>query len=191
MLEQGSQFNPEKEERLSNEDEIMRILAVGTEEERKELQDYRNVPEEQMRFFITNAELRHTTIAEMRVAQEAREWDNPEKTSEEEEMGVYWEEIEPHVRDAVKTLRDKGYDTHGSGFWGPTGGQRIYFHGEPLSGFEFPEDFVAELKEEGIELVREGDAVSFTPSRAMTLKELEDVWNRIVDYMPVVGSQKK
>ncbi|HVZ58432.1 MAG TPA: hypothetical protein VG935_01635 [Patescibacteria group bacterium] len=43
---------------------------------------------------------------------------DPEKTEEEQRLGVYLEEIEPQVRGAVRELNRKGFPTYSSGFWG-------------------------------------------------------------------------
>lgn len=43
---------------------------------------------------------------------------NPARTPEEHQLGVYLEELEPQVREAVREFNRKGYTTVSSGFYG-------------------------------------------------------------------------
>lgn len=72
----------------------------------------------------------------------------PIPTAEEVLMGCYIEQIENHVRDAVRALRAKGYNTVESGFESPyeKGGQ--FFHIIADEKLEFPEDLIKEIEKE-------------------------------------------
>ncbi len=50
---------------------------------------------------------------------------NPVKTPAEQSLGLYAEELEPQVREAVMKMRERGYSIFGGGFW-----DYIYQHGE-------------------------------------------------------------
>src|SRR5437660_1040274 len=49
---------------------------------------------------------------------DARKRTNPEKSQLEQDLGVYIEELDPQVRDAVIRMHALGYTTFASGFWG-------------------------------------------------------------------------
>jgi hypothetical protein len=66
----------------------------------------------------TFSSLRYDTHRKMISEVEARKNLKPEKTKEETEIGIFIEEIEPQVRDAVLELNRKGYETRSSGFNG-------------------------------------------------------------------------
>lgn len=128
-----------------------------------------------------------------------REKDNKLPTIDELRMGVFIEYIESPVRDAVITLRRKGWETKQSGYYGA--------HGKGYQFFDIKDeekDLIAhekeitlikeELKEKGITLVereRENDRVVIIfetePFRAMSHEEWKFILDTFADAMPDLG----
>lgn len=65
--------------------------------------------------------LRDSVLKEIDKAVEERKRTNPQATDLEYHLGIYIEELEPQVRDAVLELTRKGYCTTESGFGGKYG----------------------------------------------------------------------
>jgi hypothetical protein len=107
--------------------------------------------------------------------------ENPVLTPEERNLGIFAEMLEPQVREAVMTLRKKGYQTSNSGF-GPMPSQMIEIDGEvtlPPRVFERIDSHAVSLT------IADGvSTLSFPMQMTDTLNTLTTVWNQIAEALP-------
>jgi hypothetical protein len=111
---------------------------------------------------------------------------------EEEAAGVYREQIEPQVRDAVFLLRKKGYQTVNSGFeWGIFWKQYISFaHDQKidLGHFAFSNELLSWANENGADIRIGGNDIEITFTKVIDMELITKIWDRVAEEMPVVGS---
>lgn len=115
---------------------------------------------------------------------------NPHPTHEERLARTFYEDLESPVRDAVFALRRKGYPTSLSGFF-PRGPQMICFETEDGEAYDphFSPEFISYVRERyGVALRYADAAISFLPSRLLTMQELHDIWNHIEQSVPDRGA---
>jgi hypothetical protein len=105
---------------------------------------------------------------------------NPMPTDEEWNMGAYKEEIEPQVRDAVMVLRQKGYNTGSSGFWGHDHVDQVMDIATPID-----DNSKARLAEHDIKVTETG--IRFTPENPSNLESVKKTWDLIADILPDLG----
>lgn len=169
-----------------SEKEVNRILEVGTQEEIENLRNQFDVPPEKMKLFEQFAKLRRKILDKSNRALKKRKQENPLMTRDEEEMGTYFEAIEPQVLGAIRILRGKGYKIISSGFYGDNR-QRISFNETNLSNdFEMPEDLRDFLKEQKVEIYFEPDEIILTCNKFLNIEELTETWNKVAEAMPDV-----
>lgn len=165
-------------ERLHDEDYLMRIFEVGDDEKIKEYADYVGLSEEKTDLMEHFAKLRRDTVDEMQIVLAQRKIDSPEKTEKEETIGVFEEQIEPHVREVVYEFNKKGLKTVYSGFWGMEH-QSVGFKDDYLKDFEFAKDFLDQMKNKGIVIELESNMISFEVKEKFSLDELKSIWDEI------------
>ena len=146
--------------------------------------------QETMDRFIYNFDLRSSTDQPLNDFLELLQ--NRLATEEELAAGVYKEQLEAHVRDAVFELRRKGYNTFESGFDNLAKGTHSI-------GFDpIPPEKLTELSKSlkalsietlSIDIVDEGDRqkIVITPEKNMDITELKVVWDKIAGTVPSVG----
>lgn len=174
---------------MNNLDYLREVLAGSDERELARLQMERGLTTEQMRLARHYATLRHDVHEEM----------EKDLTRDEERFNIYetglTEEaidraIEPQVRYAVRTLKQKGYETVSSGFGGIGETQHLTFQGS----IHVPEDLVSALKGEGISVTVESDGkqstLAYQTERLLTMDELGKIWKRIADAMEIAPSDE-
>ena len=132
---------------------------------------------------------------------------NPLPTDQERSIGAYVESIEPQVRNAVLTLKSKGYPTQDSGFHASDDNWRIMGMDNPLRdfnsahkrgqtiGFAVPlhltneqRSALAELGAEAVSPPEYSDLISrigFTPA-APDLTAITAQWDAIANVLPTV-----
>ncbi|MEM4271050.1 MAG: hypothetical protein QXO70_03075 [Candidatus Pacearchaeota archaeon] len=125
---------------------IEKILLSGSPQEIEDLKNFYNLNKDQIEMFRFFVKMSNAVHLQMRENFKKRILINPEPTEEEWEMGVYIEEIEPQVIEAVRIMRKKGYDTYESGFYGPEK-QRIGLRGEELKGVVLSQDIIKIARE--------------------------------------------
>jgi hypothetical protein len=193
MRENEFGFNPEETEDtidLTNEDHLQELLASAIPEALQKIADFHKISREKVELLSHFAILRKEIQEQSKKQLEERTKNNPTPTSEERDMGCYIENIEPHVRTAVTTLRHKGYSTYESGFWSFSS-QKIGFTGEPLNGYKLPDEIQKELEEQEIEVVIKPNSVSFTPNKPLTREEITNVWNQLASVLPDLHTPAK
>jgi|GEM_PF-5555584 len=105
---------------------------------------------------------------------------SPTPTDEEWSMGAYREEIEPQVCDAAMLMRQKGYDTGSSGFWGQDHIDQVMDIATPID-----DNAKVRLAEHNIEVTNTG--VRFTPDNPSNLESVKKTWDLIADILPDLG----
>lgn len=105
---------------------------------------------------------------------------NPEPTDDEWSMGAYKEELEPQVRDAAMLMRQKGYNTGSSGFWGQDHIDQVMDIATPID-----DNAKARLAEHYVEVTNTG--VRFTPENPSNLESVKKTWDLIADILPDLG----
>lgn len=105
---------------------------------------------------------------------------NPVPTEEELNIGAYVEELEPQVRAAVVVLRNKGYNTGSSGFWGEGHIDQVMNIATPIDN-----NTRARLAEHDIR-VTDGK-IHFTPEQPSNLEAVKQTWDMIADIVPDLG----
>lgn len=183
MIERESEHIPYD---LSNEDVVTHILESGSPEEIEQVREFLHLTVEQVNLFSQFAKQRKQTLEQMRDAYETRKLQNPTPTSDELSLGFYIEKIEPQVRSAVVSLRQKGYSTYESGY-GDYDGQRISFREKHLDNFQFPEEFPRSLEQKGISVTVKPNSISFTCARYVEMDELQNIWDQIERVLPDLG----
>ncbi|MDO8425464.1 MAG: hypothetical protein Q7T01_03045 [bacterium] len=130
---------------------------------------------------IATERLRRSVHDAMRIEHGARIARDPKPTPEEWSMGAFVESVEPQVRQAVRTLRRKGYNTMSSGFWG--------FHYQSTRFAEPVRDALdAETLQRLAELGAEVHEQSIRFSCAQQdLAQIAERWNAIADVLPDLG----
>lgn len=171
---------------LRDEEVIENILESGAREEWEELMAFHKLTSEQLQLMVGFAKERRSAVDRARGDLRERIERNPIPTDEEINAGVYLEQLEPQVRNAVLTLRRKGYITYISGFHGYEK-QIIAFHNEPLKDFKFPSDLMRELAEKGVYVQVKPGEIMFSCDYLLTLEELKDVWEQIAATLPDLG----
>lgn len=166
---------------LQNEREAERILLQGTADELEALREFHHLTSEQVKLFSHFVRLREDTVALKRNRFRERVMSAPDPNEEEWALGVYLEEIEPQVRDAVLTLRKKGYNTMESGFYGPEK-QRIGFS-EPIH-LEISPEAVKYLEGLGLRAEVTEDGIELYYSKPLTIDELKDAWDTVARDLP-------
>ena len=148
-------------------------------------------------------ELRRRAHTQEAIEYYERKRNNPIKTEEEQELGMFAEELEPQVRHAVFELNQKGYKTISSGFAGRTDPVHQYIDGH----FFLADETKQQLHTMGVEVeekpwwkweldVESGRAnpntpleeqyvttLRFAPERP-DLREIEERWHQIADALP-------
>jgi hypothetical protein len=125
--------------------------------------------------------LREEVHRQNEVETAARVERNPMPNEEELSMGAYGEMIESTVRDAVLTMRHKGYNTLSSGF-NELDMQSTNFSGTPLAGL----DEASRSALEGLGAILRENSVTFRSETA----EPEDIrrrWQKIAEALPDLG----
>lgn len=171
---------------LQNAEIIEYILRKGTDEELRRLAEFHKLSPEQidhLRFDERERERSHT-IAQ--TDKDQRMAENPHPTEDELLMGAFIEQIEPHVRDAVKMLRKKGYATWESGYVGGAA-QRISFNQEALDDFAFPAELVESLLDQGITVDVGNEMIEMRSSKPMALDDWKRVWDKVAEALPDLG----
>lgn len=186
MSLERKQFHPEEEHDLTNEDEVRRILESGTEEELKRSQEFHSLSQEQIDLYSYYAKLRKETLDEVKLDVEERKTENSVASKHELEMGAYDESIEPHIRETVIALRDKGYNTTLSGFSG-LNSQEIKIVDSAFEDIQLDDGVARKLREKGIEVKIESNIISFTCSQELNLGQLEEAWRMIEEEVPDLG----
>jgi len=170
-------------ERFLNLDIVNKTLISGTEAEIKELQEFHNLSNETMELLIHFQTLREDAHQQSRKESKERKETNPTPTEFEKRMGAYIEDIEPHMRDALKLIRTKGYSTYGCGF----GEENTQFVGCTQNDFEkllLPKEIKNILEEKEIEVEIEPDMLSLTLNQKISIEELKEIWDEIASALP-------
>jgi hypothetical protein len=181
------QFAPEDQQiDLTNAETVRRILEEGTPEELEKLRVFNNLTSERIGLVGDFAKLRKRTVEQGEREAEERKEKNPKATDEELSAGVYKEHLEPQVRDAVFSLRRKGYTTYESGFGGYDG-QTIAFEKNYLENFQFPEKLAQKLAGLGVKLEIQPDRIWLTFEKFADLDEIKKIWDEIAETLPDLG----
>lgn len=179
-------------------DLINRLLVHGDKEQLQELLKYLHtighteVVMSDIEFEAYYAKMRSNVHEDMDWSRRNRDLNLEPKTDFEEKAGILMEEIEPQVRQAVINLNDKGYKTQGSGFFGHAS-QQIYLSRDSKTGWvddAFSDyhpsvELIKWLEDKNIKLEVEPDSITYTAKQKLNLAELEDIWNKIVDDVPL------
>lgn len=187
MTSENEKATPPGEKNLRDEEVIESILVSGTQEEREQLKTFHNLSSEKLDILEEFARLRHQTLVEMRESFKERIMNNPEPTEEEWRLGVYREEIEPQVYEAISLMRRKGFNTYESGFSGPEK-QRIGFDEVSFESFRVPAEVTTLAREKGLKIEVSPNAIELKCSRYVDLSGLAAVWRAIAESLPTVGS---
>lgn len=121
---------------------------------------------------------------------EKRKEENPLPTAQEVLMGCYSEQLEKQTREAVLTLRKKGYNTVESGFRDTLMGSQ-FFHLKEEVQTTVPEELIKEMKERfGVDMVFDRDRahthIEFVPNNYKSLEEWKEVLDEFAEKMPAV-----
>lgn len=182
----------------SNSDLIDRLMVHGDKEQLQELLKYLHatnhveVTIEDVEFEAYYARMRNNIHEEMDWSRRTRDLNSSPKSDFEMKSGVLMEEIEPQVRQAVINLNDKGYKTRGSGFFGHAS-QQIYLSRNSKTGqtdgafsnYHPSNELIKWLNAKNIELEIESDSITYTTKEKFGLTELEEIWNKIADDVPL------
>lgn len=174
-------------------DLLDRLLVYANPDQLKEILKYIHaigsieVKIEDIEVAAYYARLRHQTHQEMSSARQNRNIIALPKTDFEEKAGILIEQIEPQVRHAVISLNAKGYKTKGSGFYGH-GSQQIYLNrgqsDQDFNSYHPSNKLVEWLNTKNIQLEVKPDSITYTTKNRLTLAELEEIWNVIIDDIP-------
>jgi hypothetical protein len=139
---------------------------------------------------IYQYELRKESVARSNADLGNRFMANPYASEEELRAGVYKEALEPQVREAIFTLRKKGYDTFESGFHDlAVGDQYIGFKKDSNEPLKIDTEALNErLRRKGIDakFYEEDDryTLSLNSGADLSLEEWGRIWAEVADAIP-------
>lgn len=110
---------------------------------------------------------------------------NPTPTEEERRLGIYIEELESPVRDAVMLMRNKGYNTIWSGFGIGTrdpGYQAIKIYDR----FNLDSKTIEELAKLGAKIGRWDREIEFSVTEP-SIEIIKAMWDKIAEILPDLG----
>ena len=144
-----------------------------------------------LHFFVSNMinYIHENEAIDERVEKRIKE--NPIATNEELNIGAYIECLEFQIQNAIKILRQKGYNTFESGYGNRLKCEQMIgfdIAGKPLP--EIPDSLEKELKENQISIrVKDGKdryQIILTPVDIVpSVAEWEPIWRKVAENMPV------
>jgi hypothetical protein len=170
----------------NNEDYYQEILAGNNEEEIRKFQAFHNLSDDQIELYRYFCLMRKMELARVREMTDKRAKENPVANLMELEMGAYAETIEWQVRDAIMVMREKGYPTVSSGFWGLRS-QAINFALPCLEKFSPSPTFLRNCEEEGIMIEIHDKKITIELLNIVSLEKIKNIWNHIASELPDLG----
>ncbi len=117
----------------------------------------------------------------------------PLASDEEIEAGVYWENLEPQVKEAIINLRRKNYNTFESGFESYRLGAREQFFSifKGATPLTISEQAINIMKAKGITIRIENDqtdrnSLFMISDKKMTLGDWQEIWNLVAEILPAM-----
>jgi len=167
---------------------VDQILASGSPERIKRLKDFYKWTEEELETYVKFAKLRKEILQKINKEVAERIKENPIPDKEELKLGTYKEFLEPQVRKAVLRLREKGYSTIESGFYGLNRQKITFKQEEVLSNFKISDELKKLLESKNIQVKIKKDEIEFT-SPFLKEDELAEVWEKLIEEMPDLGKE--
>lgn len=183
-----------REPDLDNNLVATRILESGTDEELARLKAHAEkranaaMSTEQFDLYRSFAQQRRRLIDKSDREVAERIANNPEATDLERRVGIYKEQLETPVREAVFTLRERGYSSFESGFQGLEQ-QNISFDAPiaELATFALPEDTRAAFEQAAAEPYIREKAIGYRMRRALPDTKLTELWQLLVRDLPTLA----
>lgn len=174
-------------EDIRSEEALLQVLEEGDPQKLARVAAFFNQSLETVNLMSRFAKLRTEAIHVLQKDTTARMLENKTPTAEELSAGLYREQLEPHVREAVFQLRRKGYQTFSSGFEGFLSQHIAFKNSADLGPFSFSEEFLKQLNDVGGEIeIREGN-ISIAFKKFVDLETLCELWKRVAKELPVIG----
>ncbi len=176
-------------ERMKNEDEIIRLFEGEDIIQQQALREIRGWTAEQLNRLIHFAHKRKEAIDLCRLEYHTRKQQTidekrPQMSEDEKEIGVYWEQIEPQVRDAVHTLLKKGYWTIYSGFRSVDGDQEMGIENVRMDTLLLDGELEKKLHSIGFSFSRTPSSLHIRANQLASLDEIKKAWNIVVEALP-------
>ena len=171
------------EKELRNEEVILEILENHDINGIEKIRNLFNLSKGQIELASQYAGLRKSTISEMEKELENRKKENPDKTAEEEKLGVFIEKLEPQVKNTILRLQTKGYKTYESGFK-LFGDQMIGFRENYFQNPKIFKDLQDKLKTQDINLEIKPDHLILGFKKFYSINEMKEIWDKIADELP-------
>lgn len=171
----------------SNEDVVQAILAKGTDDQVEAFRTFSMLSQEQIEFLRYYAQLRLAVHLHKAEELAVRIRDNTKPTNEELSAGAYWEQIEPQVRKAIQIMRQKGYPTYESGFFGDQ--QKISFESDGFTENAISKELIESLLARGIAVQVTNKSIILSFNTIMSLDTIIDAWNEIANALPDRGHE--
>lgn len=178
--------NDLNDDKYRNEDYIVSVLEDGDDTEFNKVRQLQGWTEDEADLYRHFSRVRRATLDNMKIEYERRLAENPEPTADELSLGIHIEKIEPQVREAVLSLRNKGYSPYYSGFEDWAEEQVVRLEGDSLSVDDI-EKLSSALSERGAVLKVAPDEISFKMEREASLPELKEIWDIIVAAVVDLG----
>jgi hypothetical protein len=148
--------------------------------------------------YIVNSKQRTEEMKAGKIRHNARKNKSPQPTHSEVLAGVYKDDLEEQVADAVFTLREKGYNTFESGFHSniTLGLQSIGFTKDQPLPPSVPTSLIDDLKQRGVNIsVVEGIdrySIILQPiERTLDMKTWKEVWDITAEAMPTLSTHMR
>lgn len=154
--------------------------------EAREFLKNKGFSEERIADSITHQHQRNDVHQALQAEFKRRLAEHPEPTDEEVGMGIYIEQLEPHVRDAVRVMRRKGYVTKGSGF-SEFDAEITYLDRDKDSFANLDSATTQAIATLGARVIHKGNGISFS-SKGMDMEALKRKWDAIAAALPDKGS---
>lgn len=172
-----------------NSDHIQSVLEEGNEEQVEALKQATGMDNNDVAIRRHFARLRRQAILVAREDYVARREQGVVPTEEEMSLAILLEELEPHVRQAVRTIAAKGYTTRYSGFkWQLD--QEIGLAEALPEGWKAPENVAEAFAAKEATPIAEGSRIGFSCVRPLELAELEGLWNVLAEAVPAYEGEK-
>jgi hypothetical protein len=171
---------------LEREEVVEEIMLHGSKEDLEEFRRFHSFTKEKVEMLQYFFKLRNDVLTQMHKDFVKRITANPEPTEDEWKMGTYEEDIEYQVRDAIKILRKKGYNTFESGFYGPEM-QRIGFSDKKYEYLTPSNRLIDLAKEKGMDIIVQSDGIELKYNKIVSLADIKYLWDQIAMEVKDLG----
>jgi len=187
MIERNSVESSSELPDYTNEDVVRQIFERDDPGELKRYQEASGLSTEQIEYYVAFAKMRKKVHEDMAVELEGRRASSQTPSQEELSAGLFREMLEPQVRQAVFTLRNKGYPTYESGFYGIGAVQRIGVESDRFAQVQISPEVIKKLTNIGVQVELTSRTIELKFDKVVSLDEIQAAWDLLAEDLPDLG----